>query len=33
MGKPTKANEMPLQPQIDLEPFDKWDFILLDKLT
>jgi hypothetical protein len=29
MGKPTKRNEIPLQPQVSLEPFDKWgmDFI------
>jgi hypothetical protein len=29
MGKHTRKNEMPLQPQVSLEPFDKWgmDFI------
>jgi hypothetical protein len=29
MGKPTRRNEIPLQPQVSLEPFDKWgmDFI------
>jgi len=29
MGKPTPKDEMPLLPQVDLEPFDKWgmDFI------
>jgi hypothetical protein len=29
MGKPTKRDEMPLQPHISLEPFDKWglDFV------
>ena len=29
MGKPTPKDEMPLQPQVALEPFDKWgmDFI------
>jgi len=24
MGKPTPMDEMPLQPQVALEPFDKW---------
>ena len=24
MGQPTKTNEMPLQPQIVVAPFDKW---------
>lgn len=23
-GNPTKSGEMPLQPQISIEPFDKW---------
>ena len=29
MGKPTPRDEMPLQPQLTFEPFDKWgmDFI------
>jgi len=29
MGKPTPRDEMPLQPQVALEPFNKWgvDFI------
>jgi len=29
MGKPTPRDEMPLQPQVTFEPFDKWgmDFI------
>eukprot|EP00253_Pinus_taeda_P022113 PITA_22113 len=29
MGKPTPRDEMPLQPQVNFEPFDKWgmDFI------
>eukprot|EP00253_Pinus_taeda_P030101 PITA_30101 len=29
MGRPTASDEMPLQPQVHLEPFDKWalDFI------
>jgi hypothetical protein len=25
MDKPTKKNEIPLQPQISLEPSKKWD--------
>jgi hypothetical protein len=25
MGHPTAANEMPLQPQVIIEPFEKWD--------
>eukprot|EP00253_Pinus_taeda_P030624 PITA_30624 len=25
MGRPTTTNEMPLQPQVHLEPFEKWD--------
>jgi hypothetical protein len=24
MEKPTKINEIPLQPQVSLEPFEKW---------
>ncbi len=24
MGKPTPRDEMPLQPQVDFEPFEKW---------
>ena len=24
MGRPTKTDEMPLQPQIVVAPFDKW---------
>ncbi len=24
MGKPTLSNEMPLQPQVLIEPFEKW---------
>lgn len=29
MGRPTQMDEMPLQPQIVVEPFDKWgiDFV------
>lgn len=29
MGKPTPKDEIPLQPQVTLDPFDKWgmDFI------
>ena len=29
MGKPTPRDEIPLQPQVTFEPFDKWgmDFI------
>ena len=29
MGKPTPRDEIPLQPQVNFEPFDKWgmDFI------
>lgn len=29
MGIPTRSNEMPLQPQLVIAPFDKWglDFI------
>ena len=29
MGRPTSADEMPLQPQVMIEPFEKWalDFI------
>jgi hypothetical protein len=25
MGRPVKLNEMPLQPQIQIDPFEKWD--------
>ena len=25
MGKPTQRDEIPLHPQVDLEPFYKWD--------
>ena len=24
MGRPTASDEMPLQPQVHLEPFEKW---------
>ena len=29
MGRPTSSNQMPLQPQVMIEPFDKWalDFV------
>ena len=29
MGRPTSSNQMPLQPQLMIEPFEKWalDFV------
>ena len=32
LGKPTQKYEMPLQPKISLDPFDKWGFDLVGPL-
>jgi len=29
MGKPTPKDEIPLQPQVALEPFDKWGVVFI----
>ena len=33
MGKPVQSNEMPLQPQVLIEPFERWDLDFVGRIT
>ena len=33
MGKPTPKDEMPMQPQVNFEPFEKWDMEFLGPIN
>ena len=33
MGKPNRLDQMPLQPQLVVEPFDMWDFDFIGPIS
>ena len=33
MGRPAQSDEMPLQPQVLIEPFEKWDLYFVGPIT
>ena len=33
MGRPTSSKKMPLQPQVMIEPFDKWDLDFVGSIS
>ena len=33
MGKPIQSDEMPLQPQVLIDPFERWDLYFVGPIT